>query len=256
MTQDLFLSAESVEDYEDVDRSSFFSSIPKDFMCPLTRQLFKDPVTLETGQTFERAAIREWFDQGNRTCPVTGRELKYLSVPVVNFVLKHLIDAWKSEHYKNLLIFATQVAGNATKQDFKSKDESALYIIEQLLTGFSTEEQMENARHLITLGGLDFLIHRFEQGNLKEKTRVAGLLLCCIKADGCCRSYLALNLKSSCILDLLHSNHFRSRTHAVLLLIELICLERFVCCTKYFPFLADISYSILMCFRLLVHEVL
>nr|XP_019702422.2 putative E3 ubiquitin-protein ligase LIN-2 [Elaeis guineensis] len=219
-------SAESIEDYDDVDRGSFFSSIPKDFMCPLTRQLFKDPVTLETGQTFEGAAIKEWFDQGNRTCPVTGRELKYLSVPVMNFVLKRLIDAWKSERCKNLLIFATQIAENATKQDRKSKDESALYIIEQLLTGFSTEEQMENARHLIALGGLDFLIHRLEQGNLKEKTCVAGLLLCCIKANGCCRSYLALNLKSSCILDLLHSNHFRSRTNAVLLLIELICLER------------------------------
>lgn len=201
-------------------------------------------MTLETGQTFERAAIKEWFDQGNRTCPVTGRELKYLSVPVMNFVLKSLIDAWKSEHCRNLLIFATQIAENATKQDYESKDESALYIIEQLLTGFSTEEQMENARHLITLGGLDFLIHRFELGNLKEKTCVAGLLLCCIKANGCCRSYLALNLKSSCILDLLHSNQFRSRTNAVLLLIELICLERSVCYTKYFLFLADIYYSI------------
>ena len=28
---------------------------PKDFVCPITRQLFKDPVTLETGQIFERS---------------------------------------------------------------------------------------------------------------------------------------------------------------------------------------------------------
>jgi len=38
--------------------------------------LFEDPVTLETGQTFEREAnIGEWFDQGNRTRPVTGKTL-------------------------------------------------------------------------------------------------------------------------------------------------------------------------------------
>ncbi|KAJ0974272.1 hypothetical protein J5N97_016237 [Dioscorea zingiberensis] len=34
---------------------------PKDFVCPITGQLFNDPVTLETGQTFERRAIEEWI---------------------------------------------------------------------------------------------------------------------------------------------------------------------------------------------------
>ncbi|ONK71041.1 uncharacterized protein A4U43_C04F4100 [Asparagus officinalis] len=68
--------------FEDMDQDSFFSRIPKDFVCPITGQLFQDPVTLESGQTYERAAIKEWFDQGNKTCPVTNRTLEFAGLPV------------------------------------------------------------------------------------------------------------------------------------------------------------------------------
>ncbi|KAF9688645.1 hypothetical protein SADUNF_Sadunf01G0009800 [Salix dunnii] len=77
------------------DEGSVFDSIPHDFICPLTGQLFEDPVTLETGQTFEREAIREWFDLGNRTCPVTGKTLACSTVPLTNSILKLVIDSWK-----------------------------------------------------------------------------------------------------------------------------------------------------------------
>ncbi|KAJ7009518.1 hypothetical protein NC653_000265 [Populus alba x Populus x berolinensis] len=60
---------------------------PHDFICPLTGQLFEDPVTLETGQTFEREAIGERFDHGNRTCPVTGKTLACSTVPLANSIL-------------------------------------------------------------------------------------------------------------------------------------------------------------------------
>lgn len=66
---------------------------PHDFICPLTGQLFEDPVTLETGQTFEREAIGEWFDQGNRTCSVTGKTLACSTVPLANSILKYVIDS-------------------------------------------------------------------------------------------------------------------------------------------------------------------
>jgi hypothetical protein len=47
--------------HESFDEGSIFESIPQDFVCPLTRQLFEDPVTLETGQTFEREGERNKF---------------------------------------------------------------------------------------------------------------------------------------------------------------------------------------------------
>jgi len=233
----LFLSIEAFGSFEDIGQDPFFSSIPKDFICPITGRLFQDPVTLESGQTYERTAIKEWFDQGNKTCPVTKRILDSVALPLTNFVLKRVIDGWKSEHCRNLLFLAIQIAGNVTTQEYKLKDESALFIIEQLFTTFGIEEQMENARYLISLGGLQFLIRRLELGNLEEKTRICALLLCCIRANGFCRSYLAANIGKSCILELLHCKQVSARKNAISLLIELICLNRSVLsCLKFWPF--------------------
>ncbi|KAJ4843659.1 hypothetical protein Tsubulata_010162 [Turnera subulata] len=71
---------------------------PKDFVCPITGQLFNDPVTLETGQTYERKAIQEWLKRGNTTCPITRQPLSANSLPKTNYVLKRLITSWKEQY--------------------------------------------------------------------------------------------------------------------------------------------------------------
>ncbi|CAM6032894.1 unnamed protein product [Sphagnum compactum] len=86
----------STSSREDMDSSQV--KPPKDFVCFITKQLFEDPVTLETGQTFERHAIQEWLDHGNTTCPITHQRLSSLMLPQTNFVLKRLVDAWRDEH--------------------------------------------------------------------------------------------------------------------------------------------------------------
>ncbi|KAK6290419.1 hypothetical protein POUND7_001960 [Theobroma cacao] len=71
---------------------------PKDFVCPITGQIFNDPVTLETGQTYERKAIEEWLNRGNTTCPITRQPLSSSALPKTNYVLKRLITSWKEQH--------------------------------------------------------------------------------------------------------------------------------------------------------------
>ncbi|RDX92509.1 putative E3 ubiquitin-protein ligase LIN-1, partial [Mucuna pruriens] len=71
---------------------------PKDFVCPITSHIFDDPVTLETGQTFERKAIEEWFNRGNLTCPITRQKLQNTQLPKTNYVLKRLIASWKERN--------------------------------------------------------------------------------------------------------------------------------------------------------------
>lgn len=208
------------------NEGSFFSSIPQDFICPLTGRLFEDPVTIETGQTFERHAIREWFNQGNRNCPVTGKALEGLGVPLTNFILKRVIDGWKSENCRHLLAFASKVEGSSGEHGVEPKDETAIYALEQFLSGSSKEEKLTNAKHLISLGGLQFLTRRFELGNLEEKTCVAALMCSCIEADYRCKNEIAKYIKKPCLLELLHSKQAKSRTNAVLLLTELICMHR------------------------------
>lgn len=62
-------------------------------MCPISLDLFKDPVTLWTGQTYDRSCIERWLAAGNSTCPVTMQKLKDSSM-VPNHTLRHLIHQW------------------------------------------------------------------------------------------------------------------------------------------------------------------
>ncbi|KAB2607461.1 E3 ubiquitin-protein ligase LIN-1 [Pyrus ussuriensis x Pyrus communis] len=203
-----------------------FSGIPQDFICPLNGRLFEDPVTLETGQTFERLAIKTWLDQGNRTCPVTGKALECLVLPLPNSILKRVIRSWKSEHCRKLLAFASHVVGTLVRDVSSHCDETAISVLEQLLTCFSNEERTENAKHLISLGGLQFLLQRFHYGKVEEKSRAAALLLCCIEADADCRNQIARDINKQYVMEMLQSQQFKIRTNAVLLLTELICLKR------------------------------
>ena len=41
--------------------------LPEDLCCPITCELMKDPVITADGTTFERCAIKEWFETGART---------------------------------------------------------------------------------------------------------------------------------------------------------------------------------------------
>ncbi|KAK8683161.1 hypothetical protein V6N13_039228 [Hibiscus sabdariffa] len=203
--------------YRCSDVETLFSSIHKDFICPLTGKLFEDPVTLETGQTFERVAIKEWFNKGNRACPVTGKSLDYMSVPHTNIILKRVIDSWKSDNCAKNLALAFLIVGNSKEHGLPRREETAIFILDLFLPTVSKEERIMNTKHLISLGGLPFLIHRFKLGNMEENTRVAALLSCCIEADSVCRFSL---------FELVCSKQINSRTNAVLLLTELICLSR------------------------------
>ncbi|XP_059432981.1 U-box domain-containing protein 26-like [Corylus avellana] len=68
-------------------------AIPYLFRCPISLDLFKDPVTLCTGQTYDRSSIEKWLAAGNLTCPVTMQKLHDPSI-VPNHTLRHLIDQW------------------------------------------------------------------------------------------------------------------------------------------------------------------
>ncbi|MED6135898.1 hypothetical protein PIB30_050991 [Stylosanthes scabra] len=81
-----------------LEKQTTGSKPPKDFVCPITGQIFCDPVTLETGQTYERKAIQEWLKTGNTTCPITRQPLSASMLPKTNYVLKRLITSWKEQH--------------------------------------------------------------------------------------------------------------------------------------------------------------
>lgn len=211
---------------QEIFQEQSFSSILKHFICPLTGKLFEDPVTLETGQTYDRVAISKWFDQGNRTCPMTGKTLECLSLPLTNIVIQHVIDSWTSECLKIHIDFTCQTVVKSDVYEFEHKDTGAIRMLEQLLITSDKEARIANAGQLISLGGLEYLIQRFESGPTEERTNVLELMLCCIEADASCRNQIAEGISCKFLLDLLHSKQIQVRRNAVCLLIEIICLNR------------------------------
>lgn len=66
---------------------------PDDFKCPISLELMNDPVIVATGQTYERACIQKWLDNGHKTCPKTQQQLSHLAL-TPNYVLRSLIAHW------------------------------------------------------------------------------------------------------------------------------------------------------------------
>lgn len=72
------------------------------FVCPLTKQVMRDPVTLENGQTFEREAIEKWFKECRESgrklvCPLTLRELKSAELNP-SLALRNTIEEWTARN--------------------------------------------------------------------------------------------------------------------------------------------------------------
>ncbi|KAG6542080.1 hypothetical protein Mapa_016497 [Marchantia paleacea] len=68
-------------------------SVPDFFRCPISLELMRDPVTLCTGQTYDRYSIEKWFEKGHITCPSTMQVLDSTEL-VPNHTLRRLIQDW------------------------------------------------------------------------------------------------------------------------------------------------------------------
>nr|AAL24123.1 unknown protein [Arabidopsis thaliana]AAM20387.1 unknown protein [Arabidopsis thaliana] len=110
-------------DGDQSDDSSHFERgvdhIYEAFICPLTKEVMHDPVTLENGRTFEREAIEKWFkecrDSGRPpSCPLTSQELTSTDVSA-SIALRNTIEEWRSRNDAAKLDIARQslFLGNA-----------------------------------------------------------------------------------------------------------------------------------------------
>ncbi|CAK8567187.1 unnamed protein product [Lathyrus sativus] len=66
---------------------------PEELRCPISLQLMSDPVIIASGQTYERACIEKWFNDGHSTCPKTQQKLAHLSL-TPNYCVKGLVASW------------------------------------------------------------------------------------------------------------------------------------------------------------------
>lgn len=68
--------------------------VPRAFLCPITQEVFEDPVLAEDGFTYERTAIAEWLRSGSELSPMTGARLDS-KVLLPNHVLRSQVCEWR-----------------------------------------------------------------------------------------------------------------------------------------------------------------
>ncbi|KAK7351575.1 hypothetical protein VNO77_11130 [Canavalia gladiata] len=88
--------------------------VPSVFICPISLEPMLDPVTLCTGQTYDRSNILKWFSLGHNTCPTSMQELWDDSV-TPNKTLNHFILTWFSQKYLAMKKKLENVQGTALK---------------------------------------------------------------------------------------------------------------------------------------------
>ncbi|KVH92454.1 U-box domain-containing protein 30-like [Cynara cardunculus var. scolymus] len=88
--------------------------IPSVFICPISLEPMEDPVTLCTGQTYERSNILKWFSLGHFTCPTTMQELWDDSL-TPNNTLHRLVHTWFSQKYFQMKKKSEDVSGMASE---------------------------------------------------------------------------------------------------------------------------------------------
>ncbi|KAI1898268.1 hypothetical protein AGOR_G00070580 [Albula goreensis] len=80
---------------EELKTSLVCTGVPDEFLCPITREVMKDPVIAADGYSYEREAIESWINSKNRSSPMTNLPLQ-TTVVTPNRTLKMAIGRWKS----------------------------------------------------------------------------------------------------------------------------------------------------------------
>ncbi|XP_042066410.1 U-box domain-containing protein 9-like [Salvia splendens] len=69
--------------------------VPEEFTCPISKKIMKDPVIVpSTGVTYDRDSIQKWIEDGNATCPQTGKRIQSLAMLIQDNVRKDMISSW------------------------------------------------------------------------------------------------------------------------------------------------------------------
>lgn len=112
-----------VKDESSHGKQSTHRDIPmrplQSFICSITKDIMRDPVQIASGQTYERAAIERWFEEGHTRCP-TGVELKNIKMKS-NFALKQSIAEWRERNYEIRLENANEIINNSEDEEERLK---------------------------------------------------------------------------------------------------------------------------------------
>lgn len=113
-------SAGSLSNLPRMSESEYMEPLYETFFCPLTKKIMEDPVTIESGVTYERGAISEWINKSDNReeifCPKSGQKLKNRNLST-NVALKATIDEWRERNEAARIKAARASLSSDTTQD-------------------------------------------------------------------------------------------------------------------------------------------
>lgn len=132
-------------------------TFPADFRCPISLDLMRDPVVVQTGQTYDRGSINLWFESGHNTCPKTSQTLSHTDL-IPNRALKSLIAMWCRE--QRIPFEATEINEKSNgvitnKTALEATRMTVSYLINKLTVSQSTETTNRMVHELRALAKSD-----------------------------------------------------------------------------------------------------
>ncbi|CAM8947882.1 unnamed protein product [Rhodiola kirilowii] len=186
------------------------------FFCPLTKNIMEEPVTVESGVTYERQAILKWFKEFEGLeaicCPTTGKMLKSRSLSI-NVALKTTIDEWKKRND------AARIRLSRAALSLASSESMVLEALHDLQT--ICHNKAPNKQQIRENGIIPLLIKFLQYKN--SKVRCATLQMLQELAEDGEESKILIGTPGNIlkIMKLISSNHKCIRHGALLLLFEL-----------------------------------
>jgi hypothetical protein len=98
---------------------------PEEFVCPITRELMRDPVLLQDGFSYEREAICAWFVHGRKSSPITNEPLSCAEI-FPNRALKGAIDGFMARQRVALKATLLEGLGRVATNRELAHDDSLL----------------------------------------------------------------------------------------------------------------------------------
>ena len=68
--------------------------VPKEFLCPISQEIMRQPTINEAGHTYDFESIFDWYASGHRTDPLTRQEIKNINCLIPNRLAESLISAF------------------------------------------------------------------------------------------------------------------------------------------------------------------
>jgi DNA-binding transcriptional ArsR family regulator len=207
-------------DVEDQSNQSYQEPAFEAFMCPLTRQVMHDPVTIETGQTFERGGILKWFrecrDSGRKpTCPLTQRELGSTEISP-SIALRNVIDEWRTRNEEKEL----EKACDSLKQQQQPEDDDttlrALAFISHMCQRSAAKKNLVRKQGIIPA-----IADMLKGSGRRVRLKSLEALRVLVDDNDDNREELGKGDTIRTIIKFLSNEHFQERELAVSLLYEL-----------------------------------